>query len=159
MSCKEFKSLDATSLPIGKLIAIISKGQTIYMNRKLDEFGINSTQLHLLFEISNQNDINQEKIASRCNINKGAVARSIKKLEDNGLVVRQIDSSNRRQNKVSLTKKGKDIVDKSIELIGEWEDEIFNNDLIKKEDMQKVLKEIAVRIMEINEREALNEQK
>lgn len=157
MSCKEFKSLDATSLPIGKLIAIISKGQTIYMNRKLDEFGINSTQLHLLFEISNQNDINQEKIASRCNINKGAVARSIKKLEDNGLVVRQIDSSNRRQNKVSLTKKGKDIVDKSIELIGEWEDEIFNNDLIKKEDMQKVLKEIAVRIMEINEREALNE--
>lgn len=159
MSCKEFKSLDATSLPIGKLIAIISKGQTIYMNRKLDEFGINSTQLHLLFEISNQNDINQEKIASRCNINKGAVARSIKKLEDNGLVVRQIDSSNRRQNKVSLTKKGKDIVDKSIELIGEWEDEIFNNDLIEKEDMQKVLKEIAVRIMEINEREALNEQK
>ena len=159
MSCKDLKDVDASTLPIGKLIAIISKGQTIYMNRKLDEFGINSTQLHLLFEISNQDDINQEKIASRCNINKGAVARSIKKLEDKGLVIRQIDSTNRRQNKVSLTENGKDILDKSVKMIKEWEDEIFNNDLIKKEDMQNALKEIAVRIMEINEREAGNEQK
>lgn len=159
MSCEDFKSCDASKLPIGKLISIISKGQTIYLNRKLDEFGINSTQLHLLFEISYQNDINQERIASRCNINKGAVARSIKKLEDKGLVIRQIDTTNRRQNKVSLTKQGKDILDKSIEMLNEWEDEVFNIDSMKKEDFQKTLREIAIKIMEINEREAENEQK
>ena len=101
MSCKDLKDVDASTLPIGKLIAIISKGQTIYMTRKLDEFGINSTQLHLLFEISNQDDINQEKIASRCNINKGAVARSIKKLEDK-INVKSLPKSPNRYPSLSL---------------------------------------------------------
>ena len=159
MSCDELKTADASKLPIGKIIYIISKGQTIYLNDKLNGFGINSTQLHLLFEISRQSDINQERIASRCNINKGAVARSIKKLEDNGLVVREIDKTNRRQNKVSLTEKGEEILDNSIEILKEWEDEVFNNELIKKEELQKALMEIAIRIMEINEREGENEQK
>ena len=103
MSCKDFKTVDATKIPIGKLISIISKGQTIFINRKLNEFGINSTQLYLLFELDHHNEMNQDKIASRCNINKGAAARSIKKLEDKELVIREIDSDNRRQNKVYLT--------------------------------------------------------
>ena len=91
MSLEEFKKLDAASLPIGKLIIMIARGQTTYLNHKLNDLGINSTQLHLLFEISNQNDLNQERISARCNIDKGAVARSIKKLEEKGLVLRKIE--------------------------------------------------------------------
>lgn len=159
MSCKDFKTVDTTEIPIGKLISIISKGQKIFINRNLNEFGINSTQLYLLFEISHQSDINQEKIASRCNINKGAVARSIKKLEDNELVIREIDSENRRQNKVSLTSKGRDVLNKSNIILNEWEDEIFGDEIISKDEFKLMLKQIAIKIMEINEREAENEQK
>ncbi len=154
MSCEEFKLMDATDIPIGKLISIISKGQTIFINRKLNALGINSTQLFLLYEISKQSDINQEKIASRCNFNKGAVARSIKKLEDNELVLREIDSDNRRQNKVSITPKGKEILDRSTSILNDWEEEIFESDIISRNDFQIILKDLAVRIMEINEREA-----
>lgn len=150
MSLEEFKIIDAKTLPIGKLITMISRGHTIYLNHHLEDYGINASQLHLLFEISHQKNINQEKIATRCNINKGAVARSIRKLEEKGLVTRQIDDANRRQNIISLTGKGKETLTESIDLLKNWEREVFDNSVIEKEILQKALKEIAIKTMELN---------
>lgn len=153
MSLKEFKTIDATKLPLGKLISIIAKNQTLYLNHHLEEFDINASQLHFLFEISHQNEINQENLSSRCNVDKGAVARSIKKLEDKGLVKRQIDDNNRRQNIISLTSKGKKTLEKAIKKLNDWEDYIFNDNLIEKETLQKVLKEIAIKSIEVNKKD------
>lgn len=153
MSVEEFKIIDATKLPIGKLIAIIAKNQTLYLNRHLEDLNINASQLHFLFEISHQRQINQEKIAARCNIDKGAVARSVKKLEENGLVKRQIDDNNRRQNIISLTTKGEKTLEEAIKQLDEWEEYVFDENLIRKEDLQKSLKEIAVKSIEVNEGE------
>lgn len=153
MSVEEFKKIDAAEIPIVKLFAIIAKNQTVYLNRHLEEFNINSSQLHFLFEISHQKEINQENIASRCNINKGAVARSIKKLEDKGLVERRIDDNNRRQNIISLTPDGEEILKKAISKLDKWESYIFEDNLIEKEMLQKSLKEIAIKSMEFNHKE------
>ena len=151
MSLEELKSIDASEMPVVKLLAMIARGQSIYLNRHLQEFGINSTQFHLLFEISNECNINQEIISKRCNINKGAVARAIKKLEDKGLVRREIDENNRRQNKVSLTPEGEEILEKAKEILNSWEEEIIvEKGYIEKELLQKVLKEIAIKTMELN---------
>ncbi len=152
MSLEELKQIDATEIPVGKLLFMIGKGYNRYLNHQIEKFGINTTQLHLLFEIRCQSDLNQEKIANRCNINKGAVARSIKKLEDNGFVTRKIDENNRRQNKVSLTKKGEETLDKSIKALEKWEDEVIKKEgYIKKELLQQILKEIAIKTMELNQ--------
>ncbi len=146
--------MDATQIPVGKLLYMIGKGYSVYVNRNLEEFGINTTQLHLLFEIAHESNINQEMIAARCNINKGAVARSIRKLEEKGLVKREIDENNRRQNRLSLTKDGEDILIKACGVLRDWEDSVILDDgYIKKELLQKVLKEIAVKTMELNEGE------
>ena len=150
MSLEEFKVIDASALPIGKLITMIARGHTIYLNHHLEDFGINASQRHLLFEISLQKNINQEKIATRCNINNGAVARSIKKLEEKELVIREIDDENRRQNKVSLTSKGEEILKESINLLNIWEDEVFSEEIIEKKLLQQVLKEIAIKTIELN---------
>lgn len=156
MSLEEFKVIDASSLPIGKLITMIARGHTIYLNHHLEELGINASQLHLLFEISHQKNINQEKIATRCNINKGAVARSIKKLEEKEMVKREIDDENRRQNKVSLTPKGKKTLKDSIDLLNIWEEEVFKQEIIEKELLQKALKDIVIKTIELNKKESKN---
>ena len=154
MPFEEIKQMDATQIPVGKLLYMIGKGYSVYVNRNLEEFGINTTQLHLLFEIAHESNINQEMIATRCNINKGAVARSIRKLEERGLVKREIDENNRRQNRLSLTKDGEDILIKACGVLRDWEDSvILDEGYIKKELLQKVLKEIAVKTMELNEGE------
>ena len=153
MSLEEFKKMDASQFPIGKLISMISRAQEIYLNHQLKDLDINSTQLMLLFEISHQNNLNQEKIASRCNFNKGAVARSIRKLEEKELIIREIDEKNRRQNKVSLIPKGEEIIKKGIDVLNIWENEVFNDYLIDETTLKKVLKDIAIRTIELNEGE------
>ena len=70
MACEDLNEIDATTVTVGKLLYMIGKGYSIYVNRHIYEFGINTTQLHLLFEIYYQSDINQDKIAERCKINK-----------------------------------------------------------------------------------------
>ena len=151
MSLEELKIIDATSLPIGKLITMIYRGQSIYINHQLQNFDINASQLHLLFEISHQKEINQEKIAVRCNINKGSVARSIKKLEEKDLITRKTDDENRRQKKISLTEKGVKTLNESIKILSDWEDEVISDNIIEKELLQKALKEIAIKIIELNQ--------
>ncbi|MBQ2654665.1 MAG: MarR family transcriptional regulator [Methanobrevibacter sp.] len=136
---------------------MIGKGYMMYVNRNMEEFDINMTQLHLLFELSHNANVNQEKIAESCSINKGAVARSIKKLEDKGLVARQVDENNRRQNKLSLTKEGEEILQKSSKVLHQWEDSvILEEGYVKKELLQQVLKEIAIKTMELNNGECIN---
>ena len=152
MSYYDLRSVDASQIPVVKLIALIARGQSIYLNHHLMELGISSTHFHLLFEIANESDINQEKISKRCNINKGAVARAVKKLEDMGLVKREVDENNRRQNKLSLTPEGEEILEKSKVILNKWENEvILEKGYVEKELLQKVLKEIAVKTMELNE--------
>ncbi len=151
MSFEDFNRIDASELPVGKLIAMIARGYSIYINHHIENFSINVTQLHLLYEISCGDEINQEQISARCNINKGAVARSIKKLEDKGFVIRQVDENNRRQNKVSLTPKGQDTLKKAKEILDKWEDEvILPKGYVEKELLQQILKEIAVKTIELN---------
>ena len=152
MSLEEFKIIDPSNLPIDKLIAIIEKNQVLYLNRKLERFNINSSQLHFLFEISHQKEINQDKIASRCTIDKGTVARSVKKLEDNDLVKREVDEKNRRQKKVSLTNKGEETLNQAIKLLNELEETVYDNSYIETEDFKKALKEIAIKAIELNDK-------
>ena len=152
MSIEELREIDATTIPVGKLLYMIGKGYINYVNHHISEFGLNTTQLHLLFEISHESDINQERIASRYNLNKGSVTRSIKKLEDKGLVRREIDENNRRQNKVSLTESGQELISKTSRILHEWEDSVILDDgYVEKELLQKALKEIAIKTMELNE--------
>lgn len=153
MPFEEVKKIEASEIPVGKLLYMIGKGYVSYVNYHIQDLGINATQLHLLFEIAHDCNINQEKISERCNINKGAVARSIRKLEDMGLVVRQIDENNRRQNKISLTSEGIETLEKSIDVLHQWEDEvILDEGYIEKELLKTVLKDIAVKTMELNSR-------
>ena len=160
MSLEEFKQADATKMPVGKLLYMIGKGYHMYVNHHLSQLNINVTQLHLLFEISQDSNSNQEKIAQRCNINKGAVARSIKKLEDKGIVKRQIDENNRRQNKLSLTDKGEETLRQCKEILNEWEDKvILDKGYIEKELIQKILKDIAVKTIELNQGECNEQEK
>ncbi|WP_405294364.1 MarR family winged helix-turn-helix transcriptional regulator [Methanobrevibacter sp.] len=152
MTNEDLREIDASSISIAKFIHIISKNQILYLNHRLEDTNINVSQLHFLFEIANNKNINQEKIASRCNFDKGAVARSIKKLEEKGLVKRQIDTENRRQNIVSLTSEGEKALSESVELLEAWENEVYDIDIIDREVFKNILKEMAINSIEINQK-------
>lgn len=146
MTLKDFED---TTFTTARLISKISKIQTVYFNRYLGKYNINTTQMHLLFIIYHNRDINQEEIANQCYINKGAVARSIKKLEDKNLITREIDQLNRRQNKISLTGEGEKILNETFDFLNQWEKEVYDENITDKELLEENLKKIAVKSMEI----------
>lgn len=157
MAFYDLEKINAYEIPVGKLITIISKGQSVFLNNSLKELDINDSQLYILFEINRDSHINQEQIASRCNTDKGSIARSIKRLEDNGLIERVTDEHNRRQNIISLTKKGNETLSKSVKIINNLENHLFDDETDKK-ILQKMLKDIAIKIIALNKQgDTINE--
>ncbi|MCL2149897.1 MAG: MarR family transcriptional regulator [Dehalococcoidia bacterium] len=51
-------------------------------------------------------------IANKLGVSSARVAAALNKLEDDGLITRQIDENDRRKILVSITKKGKDLAEK-----------------------------------------------
>ena len=151
MSLEKFKEKDASEFPIGKLITMIARGHSFYLNHRLEELNINASQLHNLFEVKHASKINQDEIARRCNVDKGSVARTLKKLEDKGLILKEIDENNRRQNKISLTEKGEEVIEESLKILDEWEDEIFGEiGSERQEILQEFLKETVIKTISLN---------
>ncbi len=154
MSLEKLKNTDATKIPPGKLISMISKESHLYFNHKLEPLGISANLMHILFEVKNQKEINQEKIAKACSINKGAVTRSITKLKDKNLIKRETDENNRRQNIITLTEKGEKTYKECVKILYQYEKDLFNElNKEEKEIFQKILKNTAIRINEINQKE------
>ena len=57
-------------------------------------------------------------------IDKGTVARALRKLEDNEYLFRKVDKENRRRYLIYLTDKGRKSIPKIVDIEKEWEDKL-----------------------------------
>lgn len=83
------------------------------MEKQLDSTGVYQSQHRILMEISNKPNQSQKELAEKMNISTATVAVSLKKLEKGGYIIRSADSSDTRYNQVEITKKGREVVEKS----------------------------------------------
>ncbi|MCQ2977572.1 MAG: MarR family winged helix-turn-helix transcriptional regulator [archaeon] len=151
MENKKIKDIDSSEIPIGKLVSIISRSYGIYLNRHLEGLNLRGLQIPVLLEIHKRKTTSQSDIASDYCIDKGAVSRALRKLEDEKYILRTIDTTNRRRNIVSLTEKGNKTIHEICTIFEKWESEIYKDiDLKEKEALQKSLKIIALKSIEIN---------
>ncbi len=74
---------------------------------KNNDLGITVEMLEVLMVLSRSNQINQKEIADRVRKNKANLTPIIHKLSLKGLLLRQEDPGDRRNNIISLTDKGK----------------------------------------------------
>lgn len=91
-------------------------------------FGIHRSQHRLLMYISRK-DIcpSQKDIAEHFDISPAAVAVSLKKLEDSGYIVRESLENDNRFNRITLTEKGKKVVEKSEDFFAESDFAMFSD--------------------------------
>ncbi len=76
----------------------------------VSSLGIHRSQHHMLMHISHNSGISQKDLASQMEISTAAVAVTVKKLEQAGLVKRISPGSDSRINNLSLTEKGEQMV-------------------------------------------------
>ena len=112
------------------------KGKFMHINRMhhkqaekmLCKTGIHRNQHMLLIHLYHSKDApSQKEIASRFNISPAAVAVSLKKLENEGYILRNTSENDNRYNKITITDKGKSVVDMSREILDSLDERSFGN--------------------------------
>ncbi len=127
-------------MPFIALIHNISKNKIKYSKENIPEFNIFPSGRYLM-KIYDFENLSQDDLANLYGQSKGTVAKSLKKLEDEGYIEREADPENRRKYILKTTQKGNELVPRVRKLLKEWEDEVGISDL--DDETKEKIKEIA----------------
>ncbi|MBN1431350.1 MAG: MarR family transcriptional regulator [Methanomicrobiaceae archaeon] len=130
------QEINIRDIPLGGLISIIYRSRNIYLNNMLKMTGISPGQLFAFITISKEENITQERIAGIFYMDKGTVARAVRKLEDSGYICRTPDPENRRAHMLCLTSEGWKVLPVIEEILNKWDRDV--SDGISGEDMEKL---------------------
>ncbi|SHE40933.1 MarR family winged helix-turn-helix transcriptional regulator [Clostridium fallax] len=111
----------------GKYISEIYRFSNSFLTKKYAKFNIGSGQIMFMINIYKNEGISQEKLSEMLNIDKGTTARAIKKLEDQGYVIRLKDRKDRRAYNIMPTYKALQIKKEFFNILNEWNKKITEN--------------------------------
>jgi DNA-binding MarR family transcriptional regulator len=97
-------------IPFRGIMSIITRNHYIFMNHELKHLELTDGQVPCLLVLSKKEGITQDELAKMFYIDKGTIARAIKKLEEKGMVNKVQDPLNRRRYLLSLTQKGEQVI-------------------------------------------------
>ena len=136
--------------PIIAWIHNISKNQIKYLNSQISNLNLGHEIRYIMMIYDNPN-CSQDDLVNIYSESKAKIAKSLKKLEDNGYIIRKVNPDNRRKYMLKTTPKGNELVPKLIKITKKWQKEVgIDNDdyeLIKK------LKQIALNSKKLIEKE------
>lgn len=126
-----------------RLISILHNQKNSYMNMKLKAFGLSHGQAIALKIIYEENNIKQEDLNKRLQIDKSAVTRMLKTLEDKGFVIKKTSKEDKRNHVLFLTAKGEKLYPQ-IKRVIEKTNEMMLSDI--DEHQQKILEELMIKM-------------
>jgi DNA-binding MarR family transcriptional regulator len=109
---------------IHQLINFAMKHRKIMQNY-LDETGVYQAQHRLLMEISHNPNASQNDIARLMDVSAATIAVSLKKLEKEGYINKEMDESDNRLNKITITEKGNRVVEQSRQIFESTDQKVF----------------------------------
>ncbi|MBC6163821.1 MarR family transcriptional regulator [Listeria booriae] len=94
---------------IAKSMSIVNRcGNTFKLNR-LKEHGLGVGQLRYITTLYHHGGLSQDTIVKRFMVDKANVARHIQRLEELGMIRREVDQTDKRKHLIYLTEKGQEI--------------------------------------------------
>ena len=136
---------------LGDLLFIFHKNHKTYFNNALAKYDLNLIQVLCIARIYNEENLNQKDLSDSLYITKGAITKAIRKLESNGIIIRQQSSEDKRHNILKLSKKGKDLIPILEEINNGWEEKMGLDKL--DDDFFKTFIDLAFKSAELNDLE------
>ncbi len=124
---KKLLENNTQDIPLGVFISIIHRTRIIHLNNEIKDLELTAGQVPFLIHLSHDEGITQDDLAIHLHIDKGTVARALKKLEDKKFICRKVNPQNRRSYLLFLTEKGRQIVPKIHDIDKKWEDYVCSN--------------------------------
>ena len=118
------KSPITGEIPFGAEVSLTSRGRFVFLNDRLRPLGLSAGQFPVLVLLSRAQNIMQDTLVRHYHLDKGTIARSVRKLEDAGYIRRIVDPGNRRAVRLFLTKKGERAAPLLQAIDREWEERI-----------------------------------
>lgn len=142
--------------PLTAFLSIIKQQSIIYLNKRLEEENITAGQTPYLVCLLHHKKMCQDDLAKHYKQDKSVVARGMRKLEDNNLISKEVDETNRRKSVISLSDEGKKVAKRIVEINEEWEEALCNELNLPREEVAQTLGRIAKTSIEINKKEDKN---
>lgn len=113
--------LKNTAVMTGKIHRFTRK----FYARELGCCGLGAGQVLFLTKLHENRDVSQDELSELLCFDKGTTAKALKKLEEDGYILRRRDETDKRGYVISLTEKGKDAACFAEGKIGEWNDVVL----------------------------------
>lgn len=111
---------------VGKHISYLDRYARRYFDKELEPYGFGGAQLRILMPLYKMDGINQGLLAQTIKVDKTTITRTIKKLVDDGYVLRQVDGNDRRSYRIYLTEKGKATEPEMMRIFTKWEENLLS---------------------------------
>ncbi len=118
------KSCVPEEIPFGAVVSVVNRGRSVFLNNRLRPLDLSAGQFPVMMLLAREQNIIQDDLVRHYHLDKGTIARAVKKLEDGGYVRRITDSGNRRAVRLFLTEKGEHAVPFLQKIYREWEGQI-----------------------------------
>lgn len=131
-------------------ISTIARALDSIANIEFKEMQLNRGQYLYLVRIKENPGIISDHLAGMLNVDRTTTARSIKKLEDNGLIERKNDQQNKKIRHLFVTKKGDELAEK-IE-----KENTYSNELVLTGLNEKQRQELAELLQQVEDNASEN---
>lgn len=128
-------------------LSLIVRASHMYFSRRMKRYGIGMSEQMILMRLAAVDKENQDGLANYFRLDKSAVAKITARLADKGLITRNRNIDNRRENLISITDKGRSLMNELIAAADEWDKQVMKGFTEEqKQELRKMLAQAAVNV-------------
>ncbi len=114
---------------LGDILFIFHKNHKTYLNEELSKYDLSLISALCILMIHESEELNQKDLSDGLYLTKGAITKSVKKLEREGWILRERSHKDKRHFILKLTSKGEDFISIMDGINKKWESEMGLNEL------------------------------
>ncbi len=105
--------------------SILVRHMRVFAERSMADTGLGFPEQIVIMYLAGCETSNQEQIARFFDIDKGAIAKTIAKLEAKDLVESKVNEQNRREKTLSLTPEAHRVIERMGNALRDWETQVY----------------------------------
>lgn len=113
------------SMSIMRSMSAVVRHMRTYAEHSMDARGLGFPEQLVIMHLQANGKSNQDALAQMLRIDKGAIAKTLGKLEEKGLIERSVNPKNRREKIVSLTEEAAPVLCDMLENWKRWADAVL----------------------------------
>ena len=137
------------------ILYVFHKNHKDYINFEFAKYDLSLIQIMCIFKVYQNEGVNQKDLANDLSLTKGAITKTVAKLESNGYIAREKFPEDKRHYLLRLTEKGEELIPVMIDINEKWERELGLDEIDS--EFLETLKKLTLRSIEINEKRYVND--